>query len=182
MQSVKDDVIGKQKLQGNPIDTSLDFNHTHFLLVGPEQGDWGAEIRFRSELEQTVAQTSGARLATVVLGGGPGTFKTIRESIRAGVTVWIVAGTVRAPERRMHLTLQGGAADACHIARKVISWKEKTMSDSVRLKGGRRAQPYPGRDRFTLSGNQRLQGKAALPLHPSQRTRSQLCARLSEIS
>eukprot|EP00035_Acanthoeca_spectabilis_P024629 m.454661 g.454661 ORF g.454661 m.454661 type:complete len:1852 (-) comp20720_c0_seq1:29-5584(-) len=88
--------------------TSLDRNHTHYLLVdsgkvGP--GGFGSEIGSRSKIEEQIAllYSSGkfgseSPISSVLLAiqGGPGTVQTIYEALCVGTPVVIVDGSGKA--------------------------------------------------------------------------------------
>eukprot|EP00036_Acanthoecidae_sp_10tr_P011064 CAMPEP_0182922766 /NCGR_PEP_ID=MMETSP0105_2-20130417/5009_1 /TAXON_ID=81532 ORGANISM="Acanthoeca-like sp., Strain 10tr" /NCGR_SAMPLE_ID=MMETSP0105_2 /ASSEMBLY_ACC=CAM_ASM_000205 /LENGTH=1794 /DNA_ID=CAMNT_0025060417 /DNA_START=266 /DNA_END=5650 /DNA_ORIENTATION=+ len=88
--------------------TSLDRNHTHFLLVDSGKvgvGGFGSEIGSRSKIEEQVAllYSSGkfgteSPISSVLLAiqGGPGTVQTIYEALCIGTPVVIVDGSGKA--------------------------------------------------------------------------------------
>ena len=45
----------------------LDPNHTHFILVGGTQGEWGSEIRFRAKLMKALSERYDIPLVQVVI-------------------------------------------------------------------------------------------------------------------
>ena len=82
-----------------------DLRVTQFVLVDSGvQGikGWGTEIGLRYELEAYIAKKSGTPAVQLVVGGGAGTLKNMREAARFDHTIVIVAGS-------------GGAADAMFL-------------------------------------------------------------------
>jgi hypothetical protein len=70
-------------------DALLDPHHTHFLLVdNAELNKFSGEIKFRTELEEKVRNYSKdgrdkAPLVLLVVGGGPNTYSTCLETVKA---------------------------------------------------------------------------------------------------
>ena len=71
---------------------ALDPNHSHILLVdNGKEGDWGAEIDMRAAIEDAICKTPEddvegddnmpTPMVLVVVGGGPGTLKTIVKTL-----------------------------------------------------------------------------------------------------
>jgi hypothetical protein len=70
---------------------SLDENHTHFVLVdNTVLNQFDGEIKFRSELQQTISDLAAAAgdgddskvpVVVLVVEGGPNTMKTCYESV-----------------------------------------------------------------------------------------------------
>lgn len=80
-------------------ESSLDPNHTHFILVDDgTQHNFGVEIPFRAELEQTVSniKTDTGRdavsvpLVLLVLQGGPNTLQTVKQAVHNNTPIVIV--------------------------------------------------------------------------------------------
>jgi transient receptor potential cation channel subfamily M protein 2 len=82
----------------------LDPNHTHFVLVDNSQlNKFGGEIEFRGRLEMEIVSyyKSGGLdprgeevpIVVLVLEGGPGTFRTVLNSVRNGSPCVFVEGS-----------------------------------------------------------------------------------------
>ncbi|KAK3091760.1 hypothetical protein FSP39_022436 [Pinctada imbricata] len=114
----RDDLVRKDKDSG-PVQYSLsehltgaecylDPHHTHFILVDDgSQYKFGVEIEFRAKLEKRIlemkTETSDPLSVQIpfiqlVLGGGIGTFSTVKETLDMNVPVVIVEETGRAAE------------------------------------------------------------------------------------
>ncbi|XP_077980206.1 transient receptor potential cation channel subfamily M member-like 2 [Glandiceps talaboti] len=92
--------------------TSLDSNHTHFILVDHGKPDYGADIELRARLEKYIAKHAAGKetcfgkclsgkhipVVLVVVEGGPGTIKTVHESLKRKVPAVIVKGSGRAAD------------------------------------------------------------------------------------
>jgi transient receptor potential cation channel subfamily M protein 2 len=84
-------------------EAALDPNHTHFILVDNSQlNKFGGEIEFRGRLEMEIvsykhglADQSGeeAPIVVLVLEGGPGTFRTVLNSVRNGSPCVFIEGS-----------------------------------------------------------------------------------------
>jgi hypothetical protein len=55
--------------------------------VGDEQDGLGAEIDFRTQFEKALVDTSKMPMFIIVLGGGPGTLKTIINGLRCNYLI-----------------------------------------------------------------------------------------------
>ena len=78
-------------------DAWLDPNHNFFILVEDQDGPgkWGAEIKFRADLEKTIKdiyQNEKIEIPQIliVVEGGRGTLKTVYNSIRNQITVLLL--------------------------------------------------------------------------------------------
>ncbi|CAL1535900.1 unnamed protein product [Lymnaea stagnalis] len=89
--------------------TSLDPNHSHFLLVDNGcVGTFGAEIAFRSELEAFISavgttgvsesQVINTPVVLIVVEGGVGTMETVYQSIKRNTPVVVIKGSGRAAD------------------------------------------------------------------------------------
>ena len=68
-------------------EVALNPNHSHFVFVGDEQDGLGAEIDFRTQFEKALVDTSKMPMFIIVLGGGPGTLKTIINGLRCNYLI-----------------------------------------------------------------------------------------------
>jgi transient receptor potential cation channel subfamily M protein 2 len=81
----------------------LDPNHTHFILVdNAHQNVFGGEIEFRARLETEIvsykSQGGGctddhAPIVVLVVEGGPGTFRTVLNSVKNGSPCVFIEGS-----------------------------------------------------------------------------------------
>ncbi|XP_039250889.2 transient receptor potential cation channel subfamily M member-like 2 isoform X1 [Styela clava] len=77
----------------------LDYNHSHFILVDDGSEDkYGVEINLRTELESFLARQrtrDGVEvlIVCVIVQGGPGSLKTVAESIHKKTPVVVVGGS-----------------------------------------------------------------------------------------
>ncbi|XP_048256759.1 transient receptor potential cation channel subfamily M member 2-like isoform X1 [Haliotis rufescens] len=89
--------------------TSLDHNHTHFILVDDgTSGKYGAEIKFRTKLESFISrkvetgvsesQSVNVPNVLIVVEGGLNTMRTVSESIQRNTPVVVIEGSGRAAE------------------------------------------------------------------------------------
>ena len=100
-------VLGLQEYTGHRSQNSADGaalepNHSHFVLIDTKKGGraaWGGEIAMRFTIEKTICERFSVPMVLVVVEGGPGTLKTVSETIKGGCPVVLVQGS-------------GGAADA----------------------------------------------------------------------
>ncbi|CAI9735208.1 transient receptor potential cation channel subfamily M member-like 2 [Octopus vulgaris] len=83
----------------------LDPNHSHFFLVDDGTSDtFGVEIDFRKTLENAIVQNKiqatevKIPAVAVMVGGGPGTLKSVYDSISRNIPVVIVKGSGRAAD------------------------------------------------------------------------------------
>lgn len=88
-------------------ETTLDPNHSHFLLVdNGTQHKFATEIPFRAKIEKAISEMktdTGQDAVTVpvvcvVLEGGPGTLETVKSAIQNGTPSVIVEGSGRAAD------------------------------------------------------------------------------------
>ncbi|CAI9735658.1 Hypothetical predicted protein [Octopus vulgaris] len=84
---------------------ALDPNHSHFILVDDGTKDnFGEIIEFRKKLEHTISQEKIPETevkipaVAVMVGGGPGTLKSVHDSISRNIPVVIVKDTGRAAD------------------------------------------------------------------------------------
>ncbi|CAI9735612.1 Hypothetical predicted protein [Octopus vulgaris] len=84
---------------------ALDPNHSHFILVDDGTKDnFGEIIEFRKKLEHTISQEkipeTEVKIPAVVVmvGGGPGTLKSVYDSISCNIPVVIVKDSGRAAD------------------------------------------------------------------------------------
>jgi len=95
----------KKMIQNGGHGAALDPNHSHFIFVDRGKPEWGAEIAFRTSLEDYITQQYQIPVVLVVVQGGPGTLKTVEEGVKRKFPVILVEGS-------------GGAADAIAICLK----------------------------------------------------------------
>ncbi|XP_033724836.1 transient receptor potential cation channel subfamily M member-like 2 isoform X2 [Pecten maximus] len=88
-------------------ESSLDPNHTHFILVdNGTQHDFGVEIPFRAQLEQTVANMKtdtskdavSVPIVLLVLQGGPNTLQTVKQAVANNTPIVVVEGSGKAAD------------------------------------------------------------------------------------
>ncbi|XP_021362499.1 transient receptor potential cation channel subfamily M member 2-like isoform X2 [Mizuhopecten yessoensis] len=88
-------------------ESCLDPNHTHFILVdNGTQHNFGVEIPFRAELEQTVAnmKTDASKdavsvpIVLLVLQGGPNTLQTVKQAVHNNTPIVVVEGSGKAAD------------------------------------------------------------------------------------
>nr|XP_039250494.1 transient receptor potential cation channel subfamily M member-like 2 isoform X2 [Styela clava] len=77
--------------------TTLDDNHSHFILVdngSTGESSYGTEIELRAKLEEKIKkENSNVRIVCVVVQGGPGTLKTVKSTIEKDIPVVLVSGS-----------------------------------------------------------------------------------------
>ena len=80
-----------KRTQNSDASSSLDDQHTHFLLVdGGIDSSWGSEIEFRGKVEEKICEDLRVPRVQLVIQGGPGTFRTVTDTLLAGCHVVIV--------------------------------------------------------------------------------------------
>ncbi|KAI8729643.1 transient receptor potential cation channel subfamily M member 5 [Biomphalaria glabrata] len=108
--------------------SSLDPNHTHFILVDNGcVGTFGAEIEFRSKLESyfsssattgvSESQVINTPVVLIVVEGGLGTMETVHQSVKRHTPVVVINGS-------------GRAADLIALAIKITSENPKNPDHS----------------------------------------------------
>ena len=101
---------------GFPVETAIDANHTHFVLVDNEKKTgFGGEVEMRAAIEEYMAREAGGSkgevpLVCLCVGGGPGTFDTLLEQLKMQNMVLLLAES-------------GGAAGA--ITRFIVAYHEE---------------------------------------------------------
>lgn len=73
-------------------DASLNQHHSHFVLVDTHKGEWGSELKLRSQLEASIARTT-CPVVTLCLQGEPLTLLTVQQSLKAGKPVIVAPET-----------------------------------------------------------------------------------------
>ena len=80
-----------KRTQNSDASSSLDDQHTHFLLVdGGIGSSWGSEIEFRGKVEEKICEDLRVPRVLLVIQGGPGTFQTVNATLRVDCHVVIV--------------------------------------------------------------------------------------------
>ncbi|XP_069120927.1 transient receptor potential cation channel subfamily M member-like 2 isoform X1 [Argopecten irradians] len=88
-------------------ESCLDPNHTHFILVdNGTQHNFGVEIPFRAQLEQTVANMKtdegkdavSVPIVLLVLQGGPNTLQTVKQAVANNTPIVVVEGSGKAAD------------------------------------------------------------------------------------
>ena len=71
-----------KRMHNSSASSALDSQHTHFLLVDDGiDSSWGSEIKFRGEVEEKICEHLRVPRVLVVIQGGPGTFKTVKDTL-----------------------------------------------------------------------------------------------------
>ena len=118
-------VLGLQEYTGHRSQNSADGaalepNHSHFILVDTKKNGraaWGGEIAMRFTIEKTICERFSVPMVLVVVEGGPGTIKTVSETIKGGCPVVLVQGS-------------GGAADVIARCFELLPEPKKSEADS----------------------------------------------------
>ncbi|XP_005091977.2 transient receptor potential cation channel subfamily M member-like 2 [Aplysia californica] len=138
--------------------SALDRNHTHFLLVdNGTDGQYGAEIKFRSELESYISKvgTTGVSesqvisvpVVLIVVEGGVGTMETVFESLNRHTPVVVINGSGRAADYislAYNLTRNPANEDSSRMphdfdsvmhlaAERMFTWKENDTGKEKKL-------------------------------------------------
>ena len=71
----------KRRANG-PDSTAIDTNHTHFLFVDNGVDSWGGEVDMRAAVEQALRNEFKVPGVTLVVSGGPGTYKTVHAALQ----------------------------------------------------------------------------------------------------
>ena len=80
-----------KRMQNSDASSALDEKHTHFLLVdGGIGSSWGSEIEFRGKVEEKICEDLRVPRVLLVIQGGPGTFRTVTDTLLADCHVVIV--------------------------------------------------------------------------------------------
>jgi hypothetical protein len=80
-----------KRTQNSDASSSLDDQHTHFLLVDDGIGSsWGSEIEFRGKVEEKICEDLRVPRVLLVIQGGPGTFQTVNATLLVDCHVVIV--------------------------------------------------------------------------------------------
>ena len=80
-----------KRMQSSSASSALESQHTHFLLVdGGIDSTWGSEIDFRGEVEEMISQHLRVPRVLLVVQGGPGTFRTVTDTLVVDCPVVIV--------------------------------------------------------------------------------------------
>jgi len=77
---------------------NLNPNHSHFVLVESDSTLWGEEIEMRSDFEEFLCTEYKVPGCLIVVGGGPGTLRTVAEGCGRKFSVVVFEGTGRAAE------------------------------------------------------------------------------------
>jgi len=91
--------FGTEPLEGGFKRAALEHHHSHFLLYDSEPGCWdhpklwGTEIPLRNAVEKALCEHFDVPRVLVVVNGGPGTLKTVLESLEHGCPVVLLAGS-----------------------------------------------------------------------------------------
>jgi hypothetical protein len=72
----------------------LDQHHSHFILLdtkaNPNNTYWGTEVSIRASFESYFAKLNNIDLILLVIGGGPGTIKTVMDSLSSHEPILII--------------------------------------------------------------------------------------------
>ncbi|XP_077970789.1 transient receptor potential cation channel subfamily M member 2-like isoform X2 [Styela clava] len=94
---VYDPDMAKLNQNENKQFTTLDYNHSHFILVddgSTGESSYGTEIKLRAKLEKKIKKENpNVRIVCVVVQGGPGTLKTVNSTIKKDIPVVLVSGS-----------------------------------------------------------------------------------------
>jgi hypothetical protein len=92
--------------------TSLDVNHTHFVLVNDGTTNFGAEVEFRCKFEDALrnatscpgsavqqhSRSHDVAVVSVVIQGGPGTIRTALNAKRNSTAIVVIEGSGKAAD------------------------------------------------------------------------------------
>ena len=148
-----------KRAQNSAASSALDSQHTHFLLVDSGiDSTWGSEIKFRGKVEETISEDLRVPRVLVVIQGGPGTFRTVKDTLTHGDR-----------QSGCHVVLvkeSGGCAQAvAEFVEPLLKQKSKLLCDPKLLEDAvdERLKDAEFRDRLKV----RLRPSSACP--PAQR-------------
>ncbi|CAD5122711.1 DgyrCDS11118 [Dimorphilus gyrociliatus] len=104
--------------------THLNKDHSHFLLIDDENGNWGSEVSFRTDLEQFFHENKNIPIICISIGGGPGTLSTIVNSLKKNTPVILVKGSSRVTQLLIYYhQLKNGDEEAGKISEEDLKTK-----------------------------------------------------------